>query len=190
MKRPPSPEPAGLARRLAAIGYDCLPLLALLMLASLPWLLVFGDAPASRHPLYRLYQLYLLAAAFAFYGYFWLKAGQTVGMRAWRLRVRSRNGGPLTLAQAATRFLTALAFWLPVALSAHLLLERKGGQHSSWLAVALWLPLLLNFLRSRLARDRLTWHDRWSGTELIHEPKRSANTADADHAGDEEQRGR
>lgn len=165
-------ERAGLLRRLAAIVYDSLPLFALLMLAALPWLAVFGDTPASEHPLYRLYQLYLLAATFAFFGYFWTKAGQTVGMRAWRLRLRGRDGGAPSLRQAALRLAIALAFWLPTALSAHLLLDRDGDH--GLLAALLWIPVALNYLRSAVARDRLTWHDRWSGTELIVEPKHSA----------------
>ena len=32
------------------------------------------------------YQAYLLAVAFAYYGISWRLGGQTIGMKAWRLR--------------------------------------------------------------------------------------------------------
>src|SRR5690554_4263260 len=85
-------EPAGLMRRLAAIGYDCLLLLGLEMIAAAVWLPAFGDQPAAEHPLYRLYQAYLLLVAFAFFIGFWLKGGQTLGMRAWHIRLIASDG--------------------------------------------------------------------------------------------------
>lgn len=139
--------PAGLLRRLACIFYDSLLLAALLMTLSVLWLPVTGgEAISPAHPLYHLYQLSLLALVFVFFCGFWLVGGQTLGMRAWRITVRDRAGGRLSFRQAALRFAAA-------ALS--------------------WLPLGLGFLWSLVDRDKMTWHDRLSGTVLTVEPRRN-----------------
>jgi len=43
-----------------------------------------------------------------FYVYFWCKGGQTIGMRAWRLKVRNLDGTQITKPQALIRAITAL----------------------------------------------------------------------------------
>ncbi|OGI41569.1 MAG: hypothetical protein A2150_00620 [Candidatus Muproteobacteria bacterium RBG_16_64_11] len=40
---------------------------------------------------------------FLFYGWFWTRGGQTLGMRAWRLRLTRADGGPVTWRRAALR---------------------------------------------------------------------------------------
>lgn len=131
--------PAGLARRLGAVLYDSLLLTALLMLAS------FAYLPLTEHvlspPVRRaLHQLLLLAASFAYFAGFWTRGGQTLGLKTWRLRLVSRDGGPVTGVQALKRFLAAIVSWL---------------------------CLGLGFLWVLMDRDRLAWHDRFSGTRLI-----------------------
>lgn len=123
---------AGFARRLAAIIYDVLVLCAVIMAAAgLAFALVIGlektglldlsayedTAAFFGQGLQRwLYLLYLLSAGVGFYAYFWLRAGQTLGMKAWRLLLLQQNGQQLTPAQAILRALLALAglgnFWL------------------------------------------------------------------------------
>lgn len=115
---------AGFARRLAAIIYDVLILTALIMLAAgmamlLVQLLVWSGAiqlqPEQDIAAYVtsswrkwLYFAYLVAVILGFYVYFWCKAGQTLGMRAWRLLLVSQAGKPLTVPQALARALLAL----------------------------------------------------------------------------------
>ncbi len=54
-------------------------------------------------PLYSgLYQLWNVSWVACFYAVFWSRGGQTLGMRAWRLKVQHPNGQNLS-------FLTALA---------------------------------------------------------------------------------
>lgn len=141
---PPPAPPAGLFRRLAAICYDCLLLLAIEMLAGALWLPIFGDRSPATHPLYHAYQAFLLLVAFAFLAGFWLKAGQTLGMRAWRLRLVGADGGRPTLRQAAIRFGVAILSWLPAGLG-------------------FWWALF--------DRKRRTWHDLASRTRIVLEPK-------------------
>lgn len=123
---------AGFARRLSAIIYDVLVLCALIMAAAgLAFGLVIGLEKADLLNLSAyedtaaffgqglqrwLYFAYLLSAAIGFYAYFWVRAGQTLGMRAWRLLLLQQNGQKITLQQAVLRALLAFAglgnFWL------------------------------------------------------------------------------
>lgn len=132
-------------RRLAAIFYDTCLLAAVLLLASLIALPVLGDAPST--PLLLLFRLFLTVIAFAFFAWFWLHGGQTLGMRAWRIRLQNRGGGPITPWQAMLRFLAAIVSWL---------------------------ALGLGFLWSLVDKEKLTWHDRFSMTELVVIPKDQA----------------
>lgn len=132
----------GLLRRLAAILYDTMLLAAVLLLASLLATPLLGDQPSPVGLL--LFRLYLLLILFAFFAWFWSHGGQTLGMRAWRIRLRNRNPGPVSLWQLMLRFIVAIASW--------------GA-------------LGLGFLWSLFDRERLTWHDRYSMTELVVTPK-------------------
>lgn len=112
----PSAKPL---RRLAAWIYDLLVAVAIIMLASavslgfaasltaLGWLQLSADQDhagwLSQGPWYSLYLLLVLGGFFA---YFWKTSGQTVGMRAWRLKLQNRDGSRLTLRQVVIRLLT------------------------------------------------------------------------------------
>lgn len=50
--------------------------------------------------------IYLVAVLALFFGYFWKTSGQTVGMRAWRLKLQQRNGARLTNKQVVIRLVT------------------------------------------------------------------------------------
>jgi uncharacterized RDD family membrane protein YckC len=126
----------GLLRRLAACLYDLLALVAVLMAAGAAWVAVRG---AAAPPGDWLFRGYLLAVSALFFGLFWTR-GQTLGMRAWRLRVVAADGRRLRWGQALARFAAA-----GVSLGA----------------------LGMGFLWVLVDRDRLAWHDRWSGTRLI-----------------------
>lgn len=115
---------AGFARRLSAIIYDLLILCAIIMLAAgLAMLLVqilvwcslislqgYADIADYLNSSWRrwLYLGYFVAVILGFYIYFWCKAGQTLGMRAWRLLVVTQDGNSLSFWQALSRALLAL----------------------------------------------------------------------------------
>lgn len=136
----------GLARRLAAILYDSLLLLALLFIASALHLAISGNGEASSKPDI-IRTLIMVLLSFAFFAWFWLHGGQTLGMRAWRIRLQNRGGGPITLWQAMLRYLVAIASWLLFG---------------------------LGFLWSLIDKEKLTWHDRFSMSELVVIPKKDA----------------
>jgi uncharacterized RDD family membrane protein YckC len=95
--------PAGLPRRLAAMVYDGLVILAVWMLLGFVAVALNGGE-ANESP---LFHSILLFATFTFFAYFWMRAGMTLGMQAWRLRVQTVQGGPLSLPQCLVRFVAA-----------------------------------------------------------------------------------
>jgi uncharacterized RDD family membrane protein YckC len=129
---------SSLLRRLASILYDLLVLAAVLLIAAAPVVLL-AQGKLSTSPGRPLFQGYLLTVAFIFFGWFWVHGGQTVGMRAWGLRLTSNAGGGVSWKQAGLRFGAALLSWLPAG---------------------------LGFLWVLIDREGRAWHDRLSGTRL------------------------
>lgn len=140
---------AGLPRRLGAMVYDSLLVLAVLMVATALFLPLTGGEAVTREvvgpvPFY-LYRLFMLVLVVGFFGVFWTRRGQTLGMAAWRLKLERADGRQLTWADALKRLAAACLSWLPVG---------------------------LGFLWMVFDRDRLAWHDRLTHTRVIVEPKR------------------
>ena len=140
-----------LIRRIAAMLYDGLLILALLFLATLPFIAIRGGEPvASSENL--LYQVILGAVIFGFFVGFWVRSGRTLGMQSWRLQLETVDGGHPTIGQATLRFFASLLSWLPAG---------------------------LGFLWSLWDKDKLAWHDRLSGTRIVYYPKDEANTEES-----------
>lgn len=99
--------PAGFLRRLGAAFYDVLILFAILYFSLIP-LVVANGGESVNHP---LVMPYLLLVVLYFYGWFWTHGGQTLGMRAWRLKAVQDAGLPLTWRQAILRFIAAFFSW-------------------------------------------------------------------------------
>lgn len=134
-------RPAGVLRRLAAAVYDTLLLAALFMGATFLVVATRGGepVPAGNLP----FQLLLVTIAVAFYVGFWSRGGQTLGMRAWRLRVERQSGAPLTAATAAWRLLAGILSILP-------------------LGAGLWWQWF--------DAKGLPWHDRLADTRVVIVP--------------------
>jgi len=106
MSKPtPNCTPAPLLRRLAALFYDLLLLIAVLFFAS-ALAVAINQGPIPKDNLY--FKLYLLAVDYLFFAWFWTHGGETLGMRAWRLQLRSTNGDCITWRITLIRFLTAI----------------------------------------------------------------------------------
>lgn len=90
---------AYLFRRLAAFLYDCLLLLALFMLLTAVAVRVNGGQ-AIEHTAYKLA---LLPIAWFFFAWFWSNGGQTLGMRAWRIKIVDKDGQDPTFIRAFLR---------------------------------------------------------------------------------------
>lgn len=154
--------PAGFVRRLLAIVYDLILLLAVLYVAMGALLLI--TAGAANQPGSPWLSAYLLLVSFIFYGWFWINGGQTLGLRSWRLRVEEGDGRPLTWGVAMLRFSLPFIFCLPFAT-----LWRWIFPESSIfsLVVITCLPLGVGFLWMLIDRERRTLYDRLSGTRVV-----------------------
>ena len=107
-------------RRLGAYFYDLLVLAATLMLATIVALLAvyIGEkANIINLAMYRDYADYLSKSAIfiayiafvvaGFFTYFWTRGGQTIGMKAWRLRVQNSDGSNISTTQSFIRLGTS-----------------------------------------------------------------------------------
>ena len=142
-----TPPSAAVPRRLAALAYDALLVGGLLFVFTLLLVLVRGGRAIDADTLW--YRATLVVVAFAFCGLSWTRGGQTLGMRAWRIRVVALDGRPPSWPRAALRFV------------------------ASWLALA---PAGLGYWWALFDRERRCWHDVLSGTRVIRsssEPARS-----------------
>jgi len=81
---------ASLFKQLAAMVYDSLLICAVLFFASAVALLFNHGEAIESNPLFSLYLLFTL---FTYYAWFWRNSGQTLGMRAWKIRIVSEFGG-------------------------------------------------------------------------------------------------
>jgi uncharacterized RDD family membrane protein YckC len=133
-----TPASPGLLRRLAIICYDALLLFAVLFAATLVVLPLNGGQAFA--PNDALYGTYLLVTSFFYYGWFWTRGGQTLGMRAWGVRLVGRNATGVMWRECLVRYLAA---------------------------VVSLVPFGLGFIWSVIDAERRSWHDRISGTRLI-----------------------
>ncbi|TMO60113.1 RDD family protein [Pseudoalteromonas aurantia] len=116
---------AGLLRRLASLMYDGLVVIAFAMLTTIMYLFFiqslisfdvlslgkYEDVSAliqGSSLLYGLRAILLVLVSVLFFSYFWTKSGQTIGMRAWRLKVQTPDGALLSWPKAILRSLTAV----------------------------------------------------------------------------------
>jgi uncharacterized RDD family membrane protein YckC len=139
--------PAGLLRRLGALVYDSLLLAAVLMLATALFLpLTGGEAitSAGSPVLQWAYRGVLAGLVVLFYGLFWTRSGQTLGLSSWRLRVEREDGRALTWGDSLRRLAAAVLSLLAV------------GLGWAWIAVD---------------PGKRAWHDRLSHTRVVVVPK-------------------
>lgn len=88
----------------------------------------------------------LVAATLGFYSWFWMHGGQTLGMRAWNIKVvhARLDGSPIAFAQCLMRCFMGIFSWAIF------------GIGYFW-------------LYTDPSKD--TWHDRFSGTRTVIIPK-------------------
>jgi uncharacterized RDD family membrane protein YckC len=136
----------GLLRILAAIFYDLWLIAALVLLGTIVDTFLrqalTGNGSGGNH---LLLQVWWLVSPWVFFSWFWTHGGQTLGMRAWRIRVVNAEGQPIDWKRATLRYLAAALSWTAAGLG--FLWVWFDGQGSSW-------------------------HDRLSGTYLVMTEKR------------------
>jgi len=140
----PTPVP-GVFRRLAAFLYDLVLLFGVLMVAVtlliVPYHLIMGVPFPHDEPFHRFgLQLYLVTVIGLFFIFFWVRGGQTLGMRTWRLRLVREDSSPLRPRDAMRRLVWAVLCLAP------------AGAGLVWML---------------FDRDRLTGYDRLSRTRPV-----------------------
>jgi uncharacterized RDD family membrane protein YckC len=138
-----TPKTASFLRRMGAITYDAMLLFGVLFVAAIPLVLIEPDTREIPGVEW-LIRAYLLTACFAYFGWCWHHGGQTLGMRAWKVRLMGRDGVTPRKRDLVVRFLAAILSWLLL-----------GGGY-------LWI--LFNSRREAL-------HDRLSRTIIVHEER-------------------
>jgi uncharacterized RDD family membrane protein YckC len=144
-------KPAGLLRRLAAILYDCLLIIALMFLVTLPFIAARDGEPVEVGE-NLIYQLCLVVLIYVYFVAYWVFKGRTLGMQSWGLRVALPDGQLPGYKSATLRFVTALVSWLPAG---------------------------LGFLWQLWDKETMTWHDRLSGSRLTYYPKTKEKRKDS-----------
>ena len=135
---------AGFGRRLAALVYDAFLLAALLMVFTGGALFFTHGAavvPATAGNWVYVYRAGLVLVIAGYYALNWRRSGQTLGMRAWRLRTVSASGRTPSWGAVILRLCFGFIAWAPAALG------------------VLWLYL---------DPEHLALQDRLSRTRVIH----------------------
>lgn len=164
--------------RLSAIIYDGMLILAMLFLVgavlSVVGTLLFLDVgmtsqDAKALPLW--YQNGVMTPAFVltlvgFYGVFWRKSGQTLGMQTWRLKTVDAHGKLLGWGQSFRRIISACLVPAVCAVVG-------AFTHGSKLVILLaaFLGFLFNFLFCAFNTRGLAVHDMLSNTITLKVPK-------------------
>ena len=153
--------PCPLWRRLLALVYDLLIVVAIVMVVGLLCQLATGGklirtGATTVVPIW--YQALQGAVVAAYFIGSWRRGGQTLGMRPWRIRVTRDDGGTLSLQQALIRVLVAAA---PLV---SLLLAPVLGLHATaWTLLVVWAGW---FAVAMFDSRRRALHDIAAGTEV------------------------
>ena len=83
---------ASLWRRFAAMVYDSLLVFSILVVVGLTTLPLTNGLGVSRDNSFL--RLYIFTTLFIFLGWFWTHGGQTLGMRAWKIKLVQADGAP------------------------------------------------------------------------------------------------
>jgi uncharacterized RDD family membrane protein YckC len=134
LKHPSAP----LGRRFLSIFYEALALTAFVWAMAF----VYSAVEQTLHLAHvrPVFQVYLLVVIGIYFVWQWLRGGQTLAMRTWRLSIERSDGKPLGAAQAVGRYLLATAGTIA-------------------LGVTYWWGFF--------DRDRAFLHDRLAGTRVI-----------------------
>ena len=129
----------GLLRRLASMGYEAVLLFAVAFFATWVFFFVSGGQDATAGRLRYVLQLFIFTVIAAYFLWCWLRGGQTLAMKTWRIK----------LVDASLKKISA----------------RKALSRIAYAAVL--VPTGISILWAFLDRDRQFLHDRLAGTRLI-----------------------
>ncbi|HTP62178.1 MAG TPA: RDD family protein [Burkholderiales bacterium] len=129
-------------RRLASMLYESLLLFGVAFIGTWTFQFAAGTLVIEGWRM-RLLQLFLLALFAAYFLWCWLRSGQTLAMKTWRIRLVAKDGhGRLAPGAALLRFIYAV----------------------------LLVPTLAGIFWALVDRDRQFLHDRLAGSLLVPVP--------------------
>lgn len=149
--------PVGVIRRFAAMFYDFILCIALMMVMTGLYMMIantllggdtyktMNDSGQSVHDPFLSSILFI--SLYAFFGFFWTKNGQTLGMQVWHIRVQNKDNTTISWNQALLRFL---------------------------MGIISWLALGLGHLWPMFDREKRSWQCIFSNSELVRIPKRKS----------------
>jgi uncharacterized RDD family membrane protein YckC len=151
---------AGFFRRSAAMVYEAFVVVAILFIATL----LFHGAAIERltGAMRAILQVYLFAVLGLYFVWFWQR-GQTLPMKAWRLRLTGRDRGTVSPVRAFVRYLVA-ALTIGTSLVGALYLREHPGSAAAWIAL---VPGVLSIGWALGDPDRQCLYDRIAGTRLV-----------------------
>lgn len=161
-----SPD-ASTLKRLYALIYDGLLLIAIdMVLVLLPasFLITFKEVDTHSSGYVIAMVSAILLAHYLFYGWFWTHGGQTLGMRAWSLKLISIDkGSDINAIQACKRFLLGLPAWLLLVVALLDLLTLQSEINTALILFGLLWWIMDN--RAGL------WREKFSHSRMIQLPK-------------------
>ena len=165
LSTPPLLKSPPLIRCLASLFYELLLIGALLLAVTAvltPLQLLIGQDILFK----MLLQVMLLVVLFFYFCYCWVQGGQTLAMKAWRIKLVNSHGGGIGWKQAAVRYLIGLVLFIGMPAVSYL----GAAKVYSHQPHALWLLLigsLAPFFAKFYDRDYLFLHDRLAGTRHV-----------------------
>jgi uncharacterized RDD family membrane protein YckC len=150
-----------LRRRLACLLYEGVLLFGVVMAAGL----LYAAVTKQRHALVgqRGLQLWLFVVIGAYFVGFWVRHGQTLAMRTWRVRLVDAAGGRVSPLRAGCRYLLAWLWFLPALMTLHVSRLQGGFVFT----VVLLAGLLTYAAVALLHPQRQFLHDALCGTRLV-----------------------
>ena len=153
-------------KRLLPSAYDSLLILAVLFIATAITLPLTGGKGAKPNNIFMT--LYLFSTIYLFYGWFWSHGGQTLGMRAWKQKLLSFDGKPVSWRQTFIRLITALPAWSLFLFGLLLWMVPDKIELAKGLnAIPEWLLVLCGFVWVLFENRNNNWRDKLSGTHIV-----------------------
>ena len=126
-------EPASLIRRLSAMVYDAVLLIGVFFVATLVWIFLQKGQAVSPNTI--AFDGYLFAVSYLFFGWFWTHGGQTLGMKAWKIRLTSQDLEAISWKAATIRYFAAtLSLMVIGAGFIWALFDRKKRTFHDWIS--------------------------------------------------------
>ena len=129
----------GLGRRLCALFYEALLLVAVVLVLGGLFQLVVTARPTEQWWCI-MHFVYEMILVFAYFGFCWVKGGQTLAMKTWQMRLCQADGAPIGWTHALIRYLIVFIAVTPFAPISIFVAHDVLPGYYTWLAL-IWAAL-------------------------------------------------